>query len=230
MAVIGTGASAIQVVPAIQPEVGHLDVYQRSAAWVIPARRPPVHGVAAAEVPAVPRPPARPQGPALLLPRGPGPRDHPLAAAQLPCRDARPPQPRQGRRGPRPPREADPALRRLLQADPDLRRLLPRHGRRQRRRRHRPDRAHHADRRGDRRRHRAARRRDRRGDRVPRDRPTGVAPDPRPRRPDAGRDLGWGRHDDVQGHDVPRLPQPLRGAGRQHRPGPHVGDRLHRGA
>jgi cation diffusion facilitator CzcD-associated flavoprotein CzcO len=36
VAVIGTGASAIQVVPAIQPEVGHLDVYQRSAAWVIP--------------------------------------------------------------------------------------------------------------------------------------------------------------------------------------------------
>ena len=34
---IGTGASAIQVVPAIQPEVGHLDVYQRSAPWVIPA-------------------------------------------------------------------------------------------------------------------------------------------------------------------------------------------------
>jgi cyclohexanone monooxygenase len=36
VAVVGTGASAIQVVPAIQPEVGHLDVYQRSAPWVIP--------------------------------------------------------------------------------------------------------------------------------------------------------------------------------------------------
>jgi cation diffusion facilitator CzcD-associated flavoprotein CzcO len=36
VAVIGTGASAIQVVPAIQPEVAHLDVYQRSAPWVIP--------------------------------------------------------------------------------------------------------------------------------------------------------------------------------------------------
>ena len=36
VAVIGTGASAIQVVPAIQPQVGHLDVYQRSAPWVIP--------------------------------------------------------------------------------------------------------------------------------------------------------------------------------------------------
>ncbi len=66
-----------------------------------PARRPPVHGVAAAKVPAVPRPPARPQGPALLLPRGAGPRHHPLAAAEPPCRDARPSQPRQRRRGPR---------------------------------------------------------------------------------------------------------------------------------
>ena len=30
VAVIGTGASAIQVVPAIQPEVGHLTVFQRT--------------------------------------------------------------------------------------------------------------------------------------------------------------------------------------------------------
>jgi cation diffusion facilitator CzcD-associated flavoprotein CzcO len=36
VAVIGTGASAIQLIPEIQPIVGHLDVYQRSAPWVIP--------------------------------------------------------------------------------------------------------------------------------------------------------------------------------------------------
>lgn len=36
VAVVGTGCSAIQVVPAIQPEVGQLDVYQRSAGWTIP--------------------------------------------------------------------------------------------------------------------------------------------------------------------------------------------------
>ena len=36
VAVIGTGASAIQVVPAIQPQVAHLDVYQRTAPWVMP--------------------------------------------------------------------------------------------------------------------------------------------------------------------------------------------------
>jgi cation diffusion facilitator CzcD-associated flavoprotein CzcO len=36
VAVIGTGASAIQVVPELQPVVEHLDVYQRTAPWVIP--------------------------------------------------------------------------------------------------------------------------------------------------------------------------------------------------
>ncbi len=34
--VIGTGASAIQFVPEIQPEVGRLHVFQRSAPWVLP--------------------------------------------------------------------------------------------------------------------------------------------------------------------------------------------------
>jgi cation diffusion facilitator CzcD-associated flavoprotein CzcO len=36
VAVVGTGCSAIQVVPAIQPEVEHLDVYQRSPGWTLP--------------------------------------------------------------------------------------------------------------------------------------------------------------------------------------------------
>jgi cation diffusion facilitator CzcD-associated flavoprotein CzcO len=36
VAVIGTGCSAIQVVPAIQPQVAQLDVYQRSPGWTIP--------------------------------------------------------------------------------------------------------------------------------------------------------------------------------------------------
>jgi len=33
---VGTGCSAIQVVPAIQPEVAQLDVYQRSPGWTFP--------------------------------------------------------------------------------------------------------------------------------------------------------------------------------------------------
>jgi cation diffusion facilitator CzcD-associated flavoprotein CzcO len=36
VAVIGTGCSAIQVVPAIQPVVAHVDVYQRSPGWTLP--------------------------------------------------------------------------------------------------------------------------------------------------------------------------------------------------
>jgi cation diffusion facilitator CzcD-associated flavoprotein CzcO len=36
VAVIGTGASAIQIVPEVQKVAGHLDVYQRTAPWVIP--------------------------------------------------------------------------------------------------------------------------------------------------------------------------------------------------
>jgi cation diffusion facilitator CzcD-associated flavoprotein CzcO len=34
--VIGTGASAVQFVPAIQPAVAHMTVFQRTPAWVIP--------------------------------------------------------------------------------------------------------------------------------------------------------------------------------------------------
>jgi cation diffusion facilitator CzcD-associated flavoprotein CzcO len=36
VAVAGTGCSSIQVVPAIQPQVARLDVYQRSPGWTIP--------------------------------------------------------------------------------------------------------------------------------------------------------------------------------------------------
>ncbi|MCW2754784.1 MAG: putative monooxygenase [Marmoricola sp.] len=36
VAVIGTGPSAVQVIPAIQPTVEHLTVFQRTAAWVVP--------------------------------------------------------------------------------------------------------------------------------------------------------------------------------------------------
>lgn len=36
VAIIGTGASAVQVVPSIAPDVGHLEVYQRTPIWVGP--------------------------------------------------------------------------------------------------------------------------------------------------------------------------------------------------
>jgi cation diffusion facilitator CzcD-associated flavoprotein CzcO len=38
VAVIGTGASAIQIVPELARQVAHLDVYQRTAPWVMPRK------------------------------------------------------------------------------------------------------------------------------------------------------------------------------------------------
>jgi cation diffusion facilitator CzcD-associated flavoprotein CzcO len=38
VAVIGTGASAIQFVPAIQPKVDHMTVFQRTPPWIIPRK------------------------------------------------------------------------------------------------------------------------------------------------------------------------------------------------
>jgi cation diffusion facilitator CzcD-associated flavoprotein CzcO len=38
IAVIGTGASAIQIVPAIADVAAHIDVYQRTAPWLVPRR------------------------------------------------------------------------------------------------------------------------------------------------------------------------------------------------
>jgi cation diffusion facilitator CzcD-associated flavoprotein CzcO len=45
VAVIGTGASAIQFVPEIQPKVGHLTLFQRTPPWVIPRRSRRITGV-----------------------------------------------------------------------------------------------------------------------------------------------------------------------------------------
>ena len=42
VAVVGTGASAIQVVPEIQPIAGHLTLFQRTPPWVMPRRDRPV--------------------------------------------------------------------------------------------------------------------------------------------------------------------------------------------
>ncbi|MFT4187723.1 MAG: NAD(P)/FAD-dependent oxidoreductase [Aeromicrobium sp.] len=44
VAVIGTGASAIQFIPQIAPEVAQLDVHQRTAPWVIPKMNHDIQG------------------------------------------------------------------------------------------------------------------------------------------------------------------------------------------
>ena len=42
VAVIGTGASTIQFVPQIAPDVAHLDVYQRTPPWIMPKADRPI--------------------------------------------------------------------------------------------------------------------------------------------------------------------------------------------
>jgi len=54
VAVIGTGASAIQFIPQIAPIVGQLDVYQRTAPWVIPKMNHDIGGKKAAFLQKVP--------------------------------------------------------------------------------------------------------------------------------------------------------------------------------
>lgn len=44
VAVIGTGASAVQFVPQIAPRVARLDVYQRTAPWIMSKADRPIHG------------------------------------------------------------------------------------------------------------------------------------------------------------------------------------------
>lgn len=46
VAVIGTGASAVQIVPQIQPAVAHLTVFQRTATWILPHPDQPLTGAA----------------------------------------------------------------------------------------------------------------------------------------------------------------------------------------
>ena len=53
MASIGTGASAIQYVPAIQERVAKLHVFQRTAPWVLPHGNRPISDRERAAVPAV---------------------------------------------------------------------------------------------------------------------------------------------------------------------------------
>lgn len=42
VAVVGTGASAIQFVPEIQPQVGRLELFQRTPPWVLPRGNPEI--------------------------------------------------------------------------------------------------------------------------------------------------------------------------------------------
>src|SRR5215471_15316135 len=54
VAVVGTGASAIQIVPSIQPDAGHVTVFQRTAPFVMPHTNRPVRPLAKALYRALP--------------------------------------------------------------------------------------------------------------------------------------------------------------------------------
>ena len=54
VAVVGTGASAIQFVPMIQPEVERLTLFQRTAPWVLPKPDRPIGGLEKAALRNVP--------------------------------------------------------------------------------------------------------------------------------------------------------------------------------
>ncbi|MES2919152.1 MAG: NAD(P)/FAD-dependent oxidoreductase [Pseudomonadota bacterium] len=45
IAVIGTGASALQFIPAIQPDVAQMHVFQRTPPWVMPRHDGPIHSI-----------------------------------------------------------------------------------------------------------------------------------------------------------------------------------------
>ena len=63
VAVIGTGASSVQFVPRIQPEVGSCTVFQRTPSWVMPdPDRPSPDGSGGSS--AASRPPSAPSAPA----------------------------------------------------------------------------------------------------------------------------------------------------------------------
>ncbi|MEA2673802.1 MAG: hypothetical protein QOI92_994 [Chloroflexota bacterium] len=44
VAVIGTGATSVQITPNIAPQVSHLDVYQRTPTWILPKLDPEIPG------------------------------------------------------------------------------------------------------------------------------------------------------------------------------------------
>ena len=63
VAVIGTGASAIQIVPEVGKVAGHLDVYQRTAPWVMPRHDRDYGAARAVRLAARPRRCRRPTAP-----------------------------------------------------------------------------------------------------------------------------------------------------------------------
>ncbi len=234
VAVIGTGASSIQIVPEVAKVAGHLDVYQRTAPYVIPRSDRPytrLERLAFRHLPLVQR--AYRTG--IYWGReAAGPRLHGQPEAGRPGEAAGAGQHPEGHLRPRAARGGHPGLRDRLQAHPDLQRLLPRARRRPRRPGHRRHRQDHRRRDRHRRRHRAPDRRARGRDRVLHHRAADRRAHRRPRGPQPRRGLARDRDGRLQGHHRARLPELLLDRRAEHRAGTlehglhdRVADRLH---
>ena len=124
VALIGTGASAIQIGPAIIDDVAHLDVYQRTAPWVMPRRDrayTAVEKFAFKNVPFAQRARAR-RSTGVARPSCSASRSSPRSCAP---RRRWQGQHRQGDHRPGAAREGHARLPDGLQAHPDLQRLVP---------------------------------------------------------------------------------------------------------
>ncbi len=217
VAVIGTGASAVQVVPAIADAVGTLHVFQRTPAWVLPRPDREIPPWMTSLFHAVPATQARR---ASGHERAHGARhghggdlSPPGAGTGSPHRGDLPEAPRAPGARREATREAHAAASVRLQAALRLQRLLSGADPEERGARHRAHRAHHAHRDSDRGRRDAGDRRAR-----PRDRLQGV----RGRQRSAVRGVRAGRAragpvldreplPGLRGRDGPRVPEPLHG-------------------
>ena len=188
VASIGTGASAIQLVPAIQPDVEKLHVFQRTPPWIFPHSNRADQADRAAALPGVPRAPAARARRRVRDARDGGARLRQAAAADEAGRGASRASTCASRSAtPSCCEKVDAGLHDRLQADPALEPLVPRARQAERRAR---DRRHLGgaralDRHG--RRHRARGRHDHLQHRLPRGRHAGGQAGARTRRRDARR-------------------------------------------
>lgn len=221
VAVLGTGASAIQFVPRIARSAARVEVFQRTPPWVLPKPDRPHPQARAVALPPLPARPAR--GPSRRVGHAgvDGARQHRQPPLHQAARGRRPSGDSPLDQGPGAARAPDARLCGRLQAPAAGQRLVSGAGPGSRRRGQRPHRASDRARPRHRRRRRARSRRPHLRHGVPRDRSAGRAEGRGARRPQAGRPLAR-RHAGPPRYDDLRLPQLLPDARAEHRHRPHL--------
>ena len=125
VAIVGTGASAVQLLPEVAVRAAHTTVFQRTPAWILRQARQGVEPGAPAPLPPVAGPAAGGPLAHLLGARGPGaavravPRHRPARREAWPCELSRRRSPTRVTRA-----KLTPGLHHRLQADPAVQRLL----------------------------------------------------------------------------------------------------------